>query len=58
MAKIKLTKSAVDGTPPGAGRRTPGYVGSRLLVQDYPVGPQGVHAPVPDRNAGERRKPP
>src|SRR3546814_7613186 len=42
------------GTTPGAGRRTQGYPGARLLVQDYPIGPQGVHAPVPD----ERRRAP
>ena len=43
MAKIKLTKPAVDAAqPPGAGRRTQGHAGARLPVQDY---------------AGERRKP-
>src|SRR3546814_8886320 len=35
-------------------RSTQGYPGARLLVQDYPIGPQGVHAPVPD----ERRRAP
>ena len=32
---------------------TSGYAGARIPVQDYPIGSQGVHAPVPD----ERRKP-
>lgn len=44
------------GTTPGAGLRTSGYAGARFLVHDYPVGPQGFHAPV-RTNAGERRKP-
>lgn len=48
MAKIKLTKSAVDAAQPQAKAiELRDTSGAWLPVQDHPGGPQGVHAPVP-----------
>ena len=47
MAKIKLTKSAVDAAQPQDKAIELRDTVVRLSVQDHPGGPQGVHAPVP-----------
>lgn len=47
MARIKLTKTAVELAQPQAKAFELRDRGARLPMQDYSNGPPGVHAPVP-----------